>query len=256
MKKVLLIAIVIVASLNLMNAQGIHFGATAGVNLASVSDLPATQAGQTAPTTSMIIGFHAGAVVNIGLNDSWSVEPSLLYFTCGVKQSINYPSTTEVNGIATTTTTAYTQSATDNFSYIQIPIVAKYKLGMGLNFFAGPYFGLLLSGKENYDGYSYTTTTTVTGFPNLNSTTTSTAPSGSYNLDSGSVMSSMDIGLRLGVGFDLPMGLGFTAGYDMGLTTLFKSQTYGTSPNTYTEPAWGKNGVITISIRYLFGIGS
>jgi hypothetical protein len=127
---------------------------------------------------------------------------------------------------------------------------------MGLNFFAGPYFGILVSAKESLDGYSYTTTTSVTGFPALNTSNTTTYPSGSYKLDTGSIMSSMDMGIRLGAGFDLPMGLGFTAGYNLGLTTLFPSHTYGTAPYTVTTPAYGKNGVITVSIRYLFGIGS
>src|SRR5580700_8165255 len=96
MKKILVIAIVMIASVNLMNAQDIHFGVTAGLNLANIGDLPAAQSGETLPTTSMIVGFNVGGTVNYGINDNFSLEGSLLYYTCGSKftTTVNSQSTT------------------------------------------------------------------------------------------------------------------------------------------------------------------
>src|ERR1035437_6893085 len=94
MKKILLMAVLMIASLNLMNAQGINFGVKAGLNLANVSGSPtasASIAGETSTySNGMHIGFHIGAVCNIALNDNFSVVPEVLFSQGGYKQTYTF----------------------------------------------------------------------------------------------------------------------------------------------------------------------
>jgi len=230
MKKILVIAILMVASLNLVNAQGVTFGAKAGLNLENISGVPNTSA-------SMNIGFHIGGIVNIGVNESFSVQPELLYSTAGAKWD------------QTTTQTFFgvTETIDDNakysLSYIQIPILAQYKLDNGLFFQAGPYFGILMGASA-----SETITTTITGQPTQSTSVSSSSDSANNKLD---------IGLAFGVGYQMPSGLGFSLRYDLGLSSLYKGYSY-TDPSsglTITQPDYGKNGVIQISVHYMFGMG-
>jgi hypothetical protein len=227
MKKILVIAIIMIASVNLMNAQ-ISFGVKAGLNLANVSGIPSANesfAGFTvSSSTSMAIGFHLGGICNIPLSDNFAISPELLYSTGGFKETI-----TESGSFLGV---SINQSASDNVSlgYIQIPILAKYSLDKdgGFNFSAGPYIGILVSASDS----------------------------------AGSVSSScntIDIGLAFGVGYQLGSGLGFGVRYNLGLTDIFKSYTTTDTstgvPISVTQPGYGKNGVIAISVSYMFGMG-
>ena len=252
--------------LNLLNAQIIHIGAIAGVNEVHISDLLAPAQGESNPKSNLYFGFHAGGVVNIKVFERWSVESSFLYYTCGGKQTLTVAAASKIDSgddpgdpVNTISTTAYNKTKTINTSYFQIPLLIRYKLKLGLNFFAGPYWGFLLSAKEKDITGTYTLTNvrTLTGFPTLYASSVIPENSTSVNLDSGNVLNTLDIGLRIGAGYDLQSGLGFNIGYDLGLTPIFISQTYApqnqTSPPV-TVPAWGKNGVVTLSIKYMLPI--
>lgn len=242
MKKILVIAVLMIASLNVMNAQTINFGVKAGLNLADVSGSPSASSSIGGETSSysngMHIGFHIGAVCNIALNDNFSIAPELLYSQGGYKQTYTFTDDGSFSGVKETNTTVSNVS----LNYLQIPIMAHYKLESGLYFEAGLYFGILLS-ASNHETGTFNETSPVAF--NASSDTTSS---------NDSALNKVDFGLAFGVGYQLPMGLAFNVRYDLGLTSLVKSQTYGTAPYTVTEPAWGKNGIIQISISYMFGM--
>jgi hypothetical protein len=110
-------------------------------------------------------------------------------------------------------------SASDNkltLSYIEIPVLAKYKLESGLNFFLGPYVGFLMSASADPGG-----------------------------VDVKDFVESTDVGLKVGIGYELASGLGFNAHYEMGFTKLSK-EVLGVQPST-------NNTVIGIGISYMFG---
>lgn len=96
-----------------------------------------------------------------------------------------------------------------NMDYINIPIMAKYYVMDGLNIQAGPQVGFLVKSELG-------------------------------DLDSKDSTQSVDFGINLGAGYELPMGVFFDARYNLGLT------------KTNKEDKDYKNGVIQVSVGYKF----
>jgi hypothetical protein len=171
-------------------ASALSFGPIAGVNLSNVT-------GDGDSSNAMKVGFHFGGIVELSITDNFIIAPGVIYSVKGTQD----------------------KDVSDNklnLSYLEIPINAKYRLESGLNFFAGPYVGFLMSATAEPSG------TDVKDF-----------------------LESSDIGLNVGLGFDLEGGLGFSAQYGMGLTSISKDIA-GTSIDN-------KNSTIGISIRYMLG---
>ncbi len=104
-----------------------------------------------------------------------------------------------------------------NLGYINVPILFKYQHESGLFAETGPQVGFLLSAKETFGGQT---------------------------IDSKSTTQSIDFSWAFGIGYKLPMGLGFDARYNLGLTNLSKeSQSEGTI----------KNSVFQFGLFYAFG---
>jgi opacity protein-like surface antigen len=177
------------ACFTLLASAQVRFGPVAGVNLANIS-------GDGDDQNAMKIGLHIGGVVEIAISDNFMVAPGVLYSMKG------------------------TQDKDDskfklNANYIEVPVNAKYKLESGLNFFAGPYLGLLMSAK---------------------------ATDGTNDTDVKDFFKSSDFGLNGGIGFDLESGLGFSAQYGMSLSSISDDSSVDS-----------KNTVIGISVRYMLG---
>ena len=170
------------------NAQ-VTYGPVLGLNMANVG-------GDESSDYAMKMGFHVGGVVDIGVSDNFSVETGILYSGKGTQSSEE-------------------SSLKWNIAYIDIPVLAKYKMESGLNFFAGPYVGFLMS-SELTDG--------------------------TLDLDIKEYTSGTDFGMKLGMGFKLESGLAFSAHYGLGLANLNKDSEYSDT-----------NGVIGISVAYMLG---
>lgn len=104
-----------------------------------------------------------------------------------------------------------------NLNYITIPVMAQYHLPMGLYLETGPQIGFLASAK---------------------------AKSGGSSTDIKDQFKSTDFSWGAGAGFQLPMGLGFNARYNFGLSKLDE----GGNANA-------KNGVIQVGVFYAIGSG-
>ena len=103
-----------------------------------------------------------------------------------------------------------------NTDYLSIPVMLKYSPAPIFNIHAGPQFGLLLSAKQD-------------------------------DVDVKDGMKGMDLGLGFGAGVDLPMGLGITARYVMGLSNISEEA-------DDIEDVSVKNTAFQISVSYkLFG---
>lgn len=101
--------------------------------------------------------------------------------------------------------------------YISVPIMLKYNPVPIFNIHAGPQVGFLISAK-------------------------------SYDVDVKHNTKALDMGLGLGAGVDLPMGLGITGRYVMGLTNISKNF------DDVSEDFSVKNTVFQFSLTYeLFG---
>ena len=88
--------------------------------------------GDEASSFKALVGFMAGGVAEIPLNNNISVQPEVLYATQGAKYEDSY------------------FEGTYKLSYINAPILAKYYVLDGLSVEAGPQVGILLSAKDEF----------------------------------------------------------------------------------------------------------
>jgi hypothetical protein len=208
MKKLLLSALAVCA-FSFSNAQeekssnglDVTFGAKAGLNLATFT-------GDT-EGLDMKVGFHVGGLAEIALNDKFSIQPELLYSTQGAETEITF-----FNGaIDQTETLEY------NFSYINMPIMAKYYVTEGLSLEAGPQIGFLVNAEAEIDG--------------------ETEDADQLLGD----LSTVDFGLNFGLGYKLNSGLNFAARYNLGLSNISDDSNFDAEFN---------NSVFQFSIGYFF----
>lgn len=82
------------------------------------------------------VGFQFGGFAEVLMGKSFAIQPELLFAMKGSKDDAD---------------------VSYKFNYIQIPVLAKYRLGNGekrFTIFAGPSLGLLMSAKASYEGES------------------------------------------------------------------------------------------------------
>lgn len=127
-------------------------------------------------------GYHAGlyALVKVA---NIGIQPELLYSVRGTELS------TSIAGAK--------QEFKQDFVYMDIPVMLKLYTVAGINIQAGPQFGLLMSvdGKVS-DGNGGTTTLSKDSYKDA------------------------DVSAALGLGWDAPFGLNFTARYVLGLSDV------------------------------------
>ncbi|PZD79452.1 porin family protein [Mesonia sp. K7] len=105
MKKLFLTAIVAVFGLTVAQAQETSFGVMGGLTMASVSLGDADSESET--------GFHIGLLADLGITESFSIQPEATY------------------------------SMVDELSVINLNVIGKYYVTEGLNIQLGPQIGLL-----------------------------------------------------------------------------------------------------------------
>ena len=133
MKKIFILAITLLSSAGIANAQStdkpIKFGVKAGANFSNIIK----DDGNNSFKTDYLVGYHAGVTLDIKLLDNLAFTPEALYSTKG------YKSTSSVGEFTQTT------------HFIDIPILASIKLGGGLNLVAGPQVSFLMSTKNTFE---------------------------------------------------------------------------------------------------------
>ncbi len=155
-------------------------------------------------------GFHGGAFVLVKLA-MIGIQPEVLFSKQGSSYKVN--------------TTNYEA----NYDYINVPVMLKFYLPLGLNLQAGPQFGFLSSSEL---------INTVTGVKD---------PQDAAKLFS----QKSDMAVSLGLGWDLPFGLTLDARYNIGLSDI--KVTPSANPADVVD---FKNKVIQISLGYkIFKLG-
>lgn len=183
------------------NAQSIQLGLKAGANIANVSG-----PGTSGISTSSLIGFNAGAYLGIGLSDNLFIQPEVVYSGQGFKESESYSGTT--------------YSGTQTEGYVNIPVLVKYKLPVGLYFETGPQVGFLISAKAKASGVS------VTDKSSFNST---------------------DFAWAVGAGFQIPATqFSIDLRYNIGLANIANNSSSGSGSSGGSV----KNSVIQIGVMY------
>jgi len=105
-------------------AQGVGIGLKAGVNFANQSI--------TNITTNSRTGFLAGVYVPIYFSEKWGVVPEVLFSSVGSE----------------------TPNSSNDFTYLSIPVMLRFKPMSFLSFEAGPQFSSLLDAVDS-DGTSF-----------------------------------------------------------------------------------------------------
>ncbi len=170
MKKLLLCAAVAVFAFTNVNAQDVKFGAKAGINFASVGGSDANDIeGITGKTA-----FNVGIVAKIGISEKFSVQPEIVYSSQGFKFEIE---SVDANG---------------KLDYINIPIMADFKVGKGFSLQAGPQVGFVITHKIDVDNVGETELDDV----------------------------GTDFSIALGAQYELDSGLFFQARYTLGMADI------------------------------------
>ncbi|QIE60100.1 PorT family protein [Rasiella rasia] len=204
----LCIAVIALVSMFQINAQEetIEIGAKAGLNFSSLTgDLDETKA-----RTSL----HLGVMVEIPMTEKLSIQPELLFSSQGAK----------------------TDDTSLIFSYLNIPVLAKYYVTEELSIEAGPQFGYLLSAKFELETLNDTN-------PNPNTSGESASTKAAEKVDIKDDVKSIDFGLNIGLGYKMDNGINFGARYALGLANV----------NGVENSAQNfKNGVFQLSVGYFF----
>ena len=184
MKKILMLAAIAVLSLTTAQAQGVSFGAKAGVNFATIG-------GDETDGIDGRTGFHVGAVVEIPVNDFFSVQPEVVYSAQGAKDS--FSETTALGTIS--------GESTIKLDYINIPIIGKFYVVEGLSLEVGPQIGFNINAMDEFE---------VSGL----------GMSESGEEDISEFVSGTDFAIAAGAAYKLENGLFFSARYNVGLSDI------------------------------------
>ena len=222
MKKIFLSAVAIMALGTAAQAQDISYGVKAGVNFANF--------GGDVDESSSRTGFHVGAVVELPISETFSIQPEVVFS----QQGAQVDSSTEsvISGVTTRTTTENEQT----LNYINVPVLAKYYIMEGLSLEVGPQVGFLVSAKSKFDS---TSTATFGG--------TSNSTSASGETDNKDGFKSVDFSAVAGVGYELPMGLFFQARYQVGISSVLEDSEGLDSQDISTT-----NQVLSLSVGFKF----
>ncbi|MCI1188339.1 PorT family protein [Hymenobacter sp. DH14] len=182
--------------------SGVRFGFRAGLNVADLQG-DAVQSFTTlagyAPdgtiTKQMRPGFYAGVFATLPLGPGFAIEPGITYAEKGavLKGTLPFPALDFLNANVT---------GTARLAYVDVPVLAKVYLTPGLYLYAGPQASFLVSGKARVDA-------SVLGFSAYKE-----------DFDVADQLRKVDFAAVGGLGYQFDNGLGLSAGYDYGLTSL------------------------------------
>ena len=132
MKKLLLICLLFASATNGFSQsilKRLSFGIKAGTNYSDYTNAEFATEG--------LVGFHAGAIVNLKITDKFSVQEEFLFSSQGAKMKNDL----------------FGQQQDLKVYYMTVPILVKYRTNFGLYFEAGPQVGARI--KEDPENTSF-----------------------------------------------------------------------------------------------------
>ncbi|MGI4742324.1 MAG: porin family protein [Janthinobacterium lividum] len=220
MKKTILSLAILAGFTGAAHAQtGVKYGLKGGFSTSTFS-------GEDSKGTNYKVGFNAGAFLNFGITDNFSVQPEFLYSQKGaaIKDYPYLAGTTA--GVPVYNTNGKLKST---LGYLDVPIMFRYNIGEdGKGFYveAGPQGSFLLHQRtftENGSGDEISGTRT-TGTDGLNKVLISYAG---------------------GVGYQITSGLGLNLRYTGDFARVYKKDN-NIAPNVH-------NSVFQFQVGYAFG---
>ncbi len=127
MKNIMIFMVVLsVVFMGTLSAEGIGYGAKAGLNLANIT-------GDEVEEAKIKPGMTIGGFATIPLGDKLSVRPEILFTQKGyrIKESEE----------------GYEYKGKAKMNWLDIPILAVYEVAEGIKAFVGPYFDLYIGGE-------------------------------------------------------------------------------------------------------------
>ena len=183
-------------------AGSVRFGFRAGLNVAdlrgdavqSFTSL-AGYAPDGAVTKQVRPGFYAGVFATLPLGPGFAIEPGITYAEKGavLRGTLPFPALDFLNANVV---------GTARLAYIDVPLLAKVYLTPGFYLYAGPQASFLVSGKARVDA-------SVLGFSAYKE-----------DFDVANQLRKVDFAAVGGLGYQFDNGLGLSAGYDYGFTSL------------------------------------
>lgn len=191
MKK-MLVVLTLLGFTHSNRAQEVKWGIKAGYNLSNFKG--------DYDQIDYVSGFHAGGTLKLGLNEKWALQAELLYSQEGGQYdfAINEaPFSAKISEKVT-------------LGYLNVPLMAQYKVAGGFTLEAGPQIGFLLSGKTEYDSEVTIGEETTTD---------------SGEIDIKDRLKTINYGVNLGVGYEFKNNLFLQARYHLGLANISKENT-------------------------------
>ncbi|MBF9235877.1 PorT family protein [Hymenobacter sp. BT683] len=182
--------------------SGVRFGFRGGLNLADVQgDAVKSFTDLTgylpdgAITREMRPGFYAGLYATLPLGPSFAIEPGVSYSEKGtvLQGKVPVPALDFLNTNLT---------GTARLAYIDVPVLAKVFVTPGFYLYAGPQASFLVSGKARVEAGAL-------GFSAYQ-----------QDFDISNQLRKVDFAAVAGLGYQFENGLGLSAGYDYGLSSL------------------------------------
>ena len=179
-------------------------GIKGGINFSNLNSADAAN-------KKAITGVNFGVFAKLPITNSFAIQPEMYFTTKG--SQLTYQNVF-VDG-----------TAKFDLNYIEVPVLAVFKITHNFNFQVGPYASYLVSSKvKNVSDINF-------NFEN--------------NINSGD-FKKFDTGITAGFGFE-GKSLGIGVRYDFGLVTVGNQKTYfGTN---YVFPD-GKNSVLNVYLSY------
>ncbi|MBX2980527.1 MAG: PorT family protein [Flavobacteriales bacterium] len=221
----------------------VDIGAKAGLNYNTLGAAKGSQypAGIDDPEGENGIGFHLGGYLHIPFSDKVGFRPEVLFSTRNVKDNVN--ETESLNVGQAQITVATTGDAKLNVSYIDVPLLLAITPTEGFGIHVGPVVGLRMGFKNEFD-ITQATTTTVNG----QSSVDTERFTGTSSNDTG--VRGLDLGLALGLGYEMESGLNFGVRFSRSLTSLNDDSLNGALGST-NFVKYNYN-VLQVSVGYTF----
>ncbi len=203
MKKLFILSTLLTILCLTAQAQDARFGVKGGFNLNSY-------ALQNLESSGIRLGIQLGVLAEIGLENSdlFYVQPEVLFTTKGAKYNVN---TIEVK---------------ENHSYIDVPVLLKFKPLDIVHLFAGPQISFLASGNYKYQ---------VDG--------------GEVKIDDRETFKNLDFGLAAGLGITV-YNILVDLRYNLGLGNVIDNRIVN---DVLVDNAKARNRGFQLSACYFFG---
>ncbi|MDR1680912.1 MAG: PorT family protein [Prevotellaceae bacterium] len=226
MKKIILVLAALLLTVGAQAQLGVKYGVKAGLNMSQLGGGTVKIGGESEDfdASDMLVGFHVGAFLNVGLADIIGLQPEIVYSFQGGNEDGEHT----------------------NLHFINVPVLLDIKVMPYLSFLVGPQVGLNVYRSMSYDGLSVSGSTLDDALENVFENATGVAGTGGMKINT------LDIAAVIGVQFTVPVIENLTIGarYNFGLTpargVTSEAKDFGISMSG------SANRVIQVSVGWAF----